>query len=663
MKTPYKILILVAVCALIGAQIRYSTTRSGGKAEAETNAVRETSETLPETRTTTRPNAGAVTTVIISGADGAKPVWLERTDNGWNIETLYSVPANAKSVGNFLNALLGEPDRVDNPADTGTDPDEGVLVSLGENGGEAKPYMILGLSPEGSYDSAYARMLDTDEVVLVHGDVRGDMGLWKNETGLLPRNEPWLETRVLAFDPDRASSFIADYPDNRLEFSLTESGEWEYRGVMPGGVWKSPEFLRWLADVADFRIAEVGDPANREAYGLNAPTHTLEIRMDDGAVKTIAAAPDRMDDGMWVESSDLPEHLFYLPGWRFRHYFQRVNELFPLACPRYSASAIRFIDIRRGGESVKLARHNNEWRAVATRYPLRPDRVIRLASVLSSWRPDDFAAPGVHRARPAFGGPLVEVTLENGTVVQYRLGGRHPVFPWRYVLVDGKTVLSTPDANALSMFPDFAEIMDLGMVFDGLSPEQATRLELSSTEDDEPLVSAGLTAAGEWEAVTGTGRIAMEPDEVDGLVFAPFSWNVAGFHHIDANDKSDTMLLLEISGGGTERRIVVLSPDGRDIPYVDENDQTFLLDRTAFFTWLGTLRGINGRIEKEAEKRREEETEQSRQTLEEAEAEAVEQALAEDGRDNAEEEADPAGKESIEPDAASVEGIEDVVSP
>ncbi len=651
MKVSYKLLIALAVCLLIGAQVYYSTTR--GKAASVPAPVTETeqAQTTPEPVEPARvkPTPDQVTTIILSSPSGDRPVWLSKNGDAWQVETLHGAQANADKVQRFLQSLLGPTEPVDTDTETGATVDDGILVSLGLDNGQAEPYMILGLRPQGSFDKAYARLVDSDELVLLPGDVRGDIGLWKNAPGVFPESTPWLLTTVFSFDPAETVGVRALYPDHRLDFARDETGEWSFSGSIPVGDFNADAFAGWLDDLADFRIATVADPANMAQYGLDAPSQRLDILLADGTEKTIVASPNRMGDGMWVATSEMPGQVFLLPDWRFQQYFQPFSALFPNASPQYSPDAIQFIDIRRGGESVKLTRRNNEWQAVATSYPIRTERIVRLASVFAGWRPLDIADAGARQARPVFGGPLVEITLNDGTVHQYRMGGWHPVFPWRYVLVDNKALFSAADADALSMFPDFAEIMDLGMVFGTLDAEQITRLELSMPDVEEAVVSAGLTATGEWEVVTEEGRTILQPQEVEEFIHAPLQWRVAGFYRLSETDRPENMFLLRLSGGGVEKQIVILSPQGRDIPYIDESDRAFLAERTSFFNWFGVLRAINLRISEEAIERLRIEAEAASEEYQSAEADAIAQALEQEQSDQPTEQPEPPSEETPAP--------------
>ncbi len=634
MKVSYKLLIVLAVCLLIGAQVYYSTTR-GKSASAPAVVTEQEQAQAPEQVEPARvqPTPDQVTTIILSSASGDRPVWLSKNGDVWQVETLHGAQAKAEKVQRFLQSLLGPTEPVETGTETGATVDEGILVSLGLDNGQAQPYMILGLRPHGSFDKAYARLVDSDELVLLPGDIRGDIGLWKNVPGVFPESTPWLQTTLFSFDPAEAVGVRALYPDHRLDFTRDETGDWSFSGSSPAGEFDRAAFARWLDDLADFRIATVADPANMAQYGLDTPFHSLAIQLADGSEITVIASPNRMGDGMWIATSTMPGQVFLLPDWRFQQYFQPFSALFPDASPRYSTDAIQFIDIRRSGESVKLTRRNNEWQAVATSYPIRTERIVRLAAVLAGWRPNDIADAGVRQARPVFGGPLVEVTLTDGTVHQYRLGGRHPVFPWRYVLVDNKALFSTVDADALSMFPDFAEIMDLGMVFGTLDAEQITRLELSMPDMEEAVVSAGLTATGEWEVVTEEGRTILQPEEVEEFIQAPLRWKIADFYRLSELDRPENMFLLRLSGGGVEKQIVILSPQGRDIPYIDESDRAFLAERTSFFNWFGVLRAINLRISEEAIERLRIEAEAASEEYQSAEADAIAQALEQEHND------------------------------
>lgn len=353
----------------------------------------------------------------------------------------------------------------------------------------------------------------------------------------------------------------------------------------------------WLADLADFRIADVPDSFEEAQVARDAITHTLTIRFADGSEKWIGVSPNRMGEGMRVATSDYPDRVFFLPEWRFKLYFQRLATLFPGSVPTFDPADVRFLDLRRGAVSMKLSRRDAGWRAVALPYVPDNQAVDRLIRLLAGWTPEDYAEVGDRPPRPVYGGPLLEVTLANGEVHQYRLGGRHPVFPWRYVTVDGLRVFSIADSGVAAMFPEFADIMDLGLVFPNLSPEAVALVELSNAETDVPFVTFRKMAEGEaWEAVAADGRIPLSPEEVDGMVRAPVAWKVAGIPEKEGATRQKPMFRLRVAWDGKEQAVTILLPQGRDMPFVADGAATLLLGRTDFFPWLGGTREIVKKI-------------------------------------------------------------------
>lgn len=524
-------------------------------------------------------------------------------EDGWRLESLHDAPADGEKVDEFLSTLLlsqrlsSVPDV--NPDETGLDDGDGLEVRFLDAAGTELPGIVVGLTPKDDAESTYVKFPGALDFFLVAGDVRGDMGLWRNASDAVPDGKYWLETRILRFEPSRVVRIEAVYPDHDLLFVKDAERGWIYEQAAPGGGWSPEAVDAWLRDLSAFRIADSADPEERGDLGLRSPSHRVSVTLDDGLMKTIALCPNRSGEGMWAESTDFPGRVYHLPEWRFKRYFQRVTSLFPAAAPSFSIEEVRFLDIRRGGESVKLARREGGWRTVALPYPPRSGQVELLIKTLASWRPEDYADFSRRSARPMPGGPLVEVTLSGGEVHQYRLGGRHPLFVWRYVMVDGVTLLAADSAATVLMFPDFADILELGRVFPDFDFDSLELLELTDA-DGGPFIVFRRDDQGRWFGETVKGVAVLEPVEIDDLIQAPLMWKMAGLPGQETGNEDKNMLFrLRLSGKNNEKSMIVFLPQGRNQPFLADGDQMLLLDRNDFRIWLAVARAVERRIASE----------------------------------------------------------------
>ncbi len=582
---------------------------SAATGEATGNAPDQAAQTAPaeppEPPPPLLPSPEDVTEIAVGDAGGA--LRLVRGDGGWILANRDGFPADEARIGRLLATLL-ESDKTpvpsDAPADTGLENGGGLPVALTLKDGSVR-VLGLGLRPAGSYREAYVRLPD-GETVLIGGDARGDLGLWRNAPDALPRLSDWIEKQVLAFDPEDATRIEAGYPDHRVVFEKSPEGAWRAEGHVPGGDWSGEALSAWLRDLADFRIA--GIVAFEEfPEGDAGQTHSLAVALGGGETKTIRIRPNHGGEGMLAATSDHPGRVFHLPEWRFRKHFHRLDSLFPRAVPHFDHDRVRFIDISRDGEKVKIARRDDGWQAIALPYALRPGQADRLARLLSSWRPEEYAAPDVKAVRPNYGAPMVEIALDGGEAHQYRLAGRHPLFPWRYVALDGKEIFSVTDAEAWAMFPEFADILDLGRVFHRMILADVDRAEFTF-DDDGTSFALVRNAEGSW-SVSGSGQeLEPAPDDVRRLLGEPLEWRVTGFHHIDSHPADATPQCgVCLSGpGGMEQSVVILRPGGRDIPYRDpaDNAHGYRIDRVDFQNWLAAAREVGNRLEAAAERAR-----------------------------------------------------------
>lgn len=589
------------IVLLVLVQAAYSFTR-GRKPATRTAGKAESGETAATVRSRL-PAPGftpdRIVEIVLERPGGGEPTALRRTSAGWTIATLQGAPAREEKVAAFLDILLSG-DRVPtaaDPAAAGLDGDAGVVVRVKTAGGETAAVRI-GPEAPGDRAAAFARDEDGKSAYIVVGDIRGEMGLWRKAAAAAPDPRNWLETRVLSFDPDAATALRAQYPDHRIEGKRAPGTRaWTLAGTPPGGEWSADGFADWLAVLSDFRVTDIADPDEETAAALRTPTHRLEVTLENGDVRSVAASPNRGGDGMWVETSRHPGLVFLLPMWRFKLYFQRMDTLLPNAVPSYAVEDIFTIDLARGGERVKLLRRDGIWRSATPTHPLRQDRIERLVRLLASWRPEDYADADGAAARPAYGGPTVEVLLNGGEVHQYRLGGRHPVFPWRYVGVDGEALFSAPDPVAALLFPDFADIMDLGPVFPGLEAGLVEAMDFTAvhpdlTGDGEAPAAYSLRRNAEdaWEIAMDGKAVAVDPDLAARLIGEPLAWQVSGVYEQEPRRPYPRPIgrIRFESRDGAEHAVTILTPQARDIPYSDGGDRVFLIDRASFLVWMAT---------------------------------------------------------------------------
>lgn len=401
-----------------------------------------------------------------------------------------------------------------------------------------------------------------------------------------------MRRRALDFVPSQVMALAVTYPDHALEFVRGTDGAWTAQGIAaPAGTLNTVALEQWLADLAAVSLDGTGVADEQ----MGAPTHSVVITLADGTVKTLTARPDTADADMLVHSSDMPGMIFSLPFWRFEALLARHEKLFGPLAPVFAADDIRTLDIRTDGESVKLVLRDRNWTAAAMPFAVRQTRVARIARCLADWHSAGYSS--ARAGRPVFGSPQLEVTLADGTVHQYRLGGRHPIFAWRYVLVDGERILAVENADAATLFPRLNEILDLGPVFDA-APESVTAIRaegrmgvvLAAERDDD----------GTWRCTAGDAAGAeLTRTETEQLVLALLDWQRTDFLEDSVAAPEDPMLRLRLWCGEQERSISLYSPRRRVLPYLGDDGSGFVMDRSAFFAWLGAVRALAHRVKQE----------------------------------------------------------------
>ncbi|MCD8139211.1 MAG: DUF4340 domain-containing protein [Planctomycetaceae bacterium] len=623
-----KIYIGIVLAVLVLAQLIF-----GGRTKREGPPEPVAVIVVPEPPPPTRPASDDV--VGITLGDGTDAVRLNRGESGWTVKNLKDAPADEKAIDTLLHSVLTayvEPIEADE-AVTGLDESVLHLSFRLRDGGDYAP--VIGLRPQGEYNRTYARLPGLGDVLL-SADVRGNLGVWRNAATAAPNAMDWMDPVILRFNPEDVSAITAVYPDHTIQFTRLEDYSWQAEGYVPGGNWSRNGLTGWIQDLARFTVAGLVPQAEAPSGDI-APSHTLTLRLPGGDKTIRVYANHTGGEGMLVETDDFPGRAYHLPEWRFRKYFRSLPSLFPAASPGFDVTDVRFIDVRRGGETVKISRRDGSWRAVAQPYPLLADRVDRLVRLLAGWHPEDYATPDSKKTRPTYGGPMVEIILANGDVHQYRLAGRHPVFPWCYVTLDGTMVFSVTNAEAVVMFPEFADILDLGKVFRPVRIEDVAEIVLTGEAMGKPLLTLLRGDGDTWAAERDGNQMMMDDSKAWRLAVDILNWPVAGFYDAAGRGTREPAYTLRVtSSEGHNIGIALLPPDERNIPYLTEGGRAYLLDRSDFFNWLGEARLVMDAVDKDAldkaaaeERRLAEEARAAEQALEAERAAAAAAAAAE----------------------------------
>ncbi|MCL2000342.1 MAG: DUF4340 domain-containing protein [Planctomycetes bacterium] len=313
-----KIGVAAAVLLLVIAQINYTVKDRRRVAIARAAAI-----LAPPVR----PNPSEAAEIILQGAAGDAVVHLVKGDDGWIIRSLYDSPAKGDKVERFLEQILKGEAKLAAPAGgaafpaAGLGEGEGVTVRLRRLDGGDLPGMAIGLRPDGDYESTYVKAPGDARIFLLAGDLRGEIGLWRNASDAKPESSIWLERRIFSFTTDLAVNLDIICPDRRIRIVRGEGGDWRFLEIAPEKNWREGEVLEWLRKLAAFRVSGVVDPSLRSVSGLDNPTHRLVLTLADGKQQSLLFGPSGVGEGMLVESSERPGQVFFLSEWRFRFYF------------------------------------------------------------------------------------------------------------------------------------------------------------------------------------------------------------------------------------------------------------------------------------------------------------------------------------------------------
>ncbi len=561
-----------------------STPGSGGESESPAAVVD------PEPLSPDR-----VAAIMLSGPGGGDTIQLRRDEGSWLLDGDPAAPADNAKIAALLDALLNAPrDPADVPPENvGLADGEGVRINLLDDNGMVGASLRIGLRPEGDFESAYLEDGETVGTQLAHADLRGLLGLWRNTPDDSSRAVDWLSTRLVSFDPETVTRVTLVQPDH--EFTLSRVGDSWTVDADPAVADPDPaELRRWLADLSDFRV-DAKRPLTADGDWEDAP-FGLRLELDGGGTVDVAVQMNPFAGGMAAVASTRPGLAYALPVWRARAYFDRADKLFRLRETPFAGEDIRFIDIRRDGESVKLQNRDGAWLAPNSAYPLLPGRAEQVAEAVTGFRPVSPARLATPGGMPLVGNPAVEITLADGAVVQYRLGGFHPVFPRRYVLVNNAKLFAVDAADVGVLFPQFSQFLELGPVFNDIDAATLSRLDMA-TPEGRLLLSLERREDG-WVAVTGQGEEPLLEGEEAQLVTAPAAWRIVGFFSSGPEPFMATQggIQIRLSDDDTARAILLLPPQDGVSPVLRDDRQTFTFSEIDLAEWFGHLGALNKRV-------------------------------------------------------------------
>ena len=316
-------------------------------------------------RATSRPNAEAllaegidpeaISRISVGYGQDAHALVLERSAEGWVVASAWNARANPQRIETLLSALgelSGEfrSDSAEVLADYGFMDSTRVTITGQGPGGDEVFSIEIGDKAQTSVGN-FVKLPGNDAVYLSNKSVLSNLGLYGGPDR--PQNKHFLD--LLAYKIDRQEVEAVTLRDGDLvtalhkEFTVPEPAPDDTSGVIPAidrnvYEWQITAPQRKAAakskvdaiqsTVTSLRASDVADPGpGLAAYGLEQPTNSVELSLQDGSTATLSfgatrEASDERPAGIYLSISDDPT-VWIVGEYVLNNIFKPYEDLLP----------------------------------------------------------------------------------------------------------------------------------------------------------------------------------------------------------------------------------------------------------------------------------------------------------------------------------------------
>ncbi len=489
-----------------------------------------------------------------------KKVVLERDGDAWKISSLYNAPAGKETVDKFLDGLLalkGEP-RAN--ADTEerlagfalTDKDAFHVRAFQQDMETPSMEVLFGKSAD--YRTVFLRKADSNKVFVEATNLRRDAGV--TDTGEItpPKQEKWLEGKMLDLGDAAITKLALKYPDKELVLTREEvkkepepaaaegesEGEGEitppkapevtYKWVVSQGGLTTPvnetEVKNLLTRFASVTATNVADPERKADWGFDPPLYSVTISREGAEDMVLLGGRDKPGGETYMQLAGAqPELIYQVSKYNFEQVFLQGSKLFTL--PEWTAAkeSLRNITITGPQGNIALAWDGSAWKVSEPQLSLETQKTTldNIIAAAASLKPTDYADAG--RDLGAFD-TTINMTLEGGATRTLTLGQPSQYLDGRYAKFDGSNdvlVLSRADAEKLS--PPVRDLFVLSV----LDFDVAKVKQIHMTAEGADVVLTRGDTPDKWSGNFNSTLIAPESAKVDDLIHALNDFQVDNF--------------------------------------------------------------------------------------------------------------------------------------
>jgi hypothetical protein len=415
--------------------------------------------------------------------------------------------------------------------------DAGGFHVLGYAAGSDAPalHLVSGKSP--TFEKAFARAADSDQVYVIDVSLRREAGIYTVEMGDAPEGTHWLDKTVLELDSEKVKKAELTYPDKTIAFELqkkesppaetpandsttpeasetpaepattepaptdvVEEWNWVVTQGGPGTEFHSNAAANLARRLARISATDVVDPAKKTDWKLDPPQYraTVTVEGRESPMVIEAGRPDG-DTYAYLRLADSGNDVVYkVSGYDFEQFFQKGGEYFELPGVLIEEKDVNSIEYTVDDRKVALARDGETWKLTAPKTDVAADQMALddLARSLLAWKADDYAdspdGKGLDNAtdKITFAGPDASHTIA--------LGGTAPG-EGRYAQLDGGAqTLVMSEADVAAIFAPYSKLFEMDL------------FDVEETAIDEVTISKGEASfkldradADAWNVIAG----------------------------------------------------------------------------------------------------------------------------------------------------------------
>lgn len=484
---------------------------------------------------------------MYSGEAPEEKVVLERDGDAWRITSLYNAPGNAETIDDFLEKLLGlkgEPrakgDTEERLADFALTDKEAFHIQAYTADAET-PAMHILFGEAADFRTVFLRKADDSRVFVEATNLRREAGVSDSGEGTTPKQEKWLQTKLLEVADANITKLAVSYPDKDLTLTREEvvkesepkadEGEGEnatpvepevtYNWVLSDGGYndqiKESEVKTLLTRFNNLTVTNVADPARKTELGFDTPNFRITISQKDGEDVVLLGGFDKPGGDTFIQRVGAePELIYQISKFNFEQVFLQGSKLFTLPEWQEDKDALRTITVSGPQDSYTVTKIEDTWKVAEPALSLEVQKTAldNLVSAVASLKPVDYA--DADKDVGAFD-TTITITREDGSTRTLLVGQPSLSMDGRYVKFDDSNdilVLSRADAEKLT--PPVRDLFVMSL-FD-FDAEKVKELHITGEGADVKL--ARQAGSSQWTGTFNGTAIAPEPAKVDDLIFS-----------------------------------------------------------------------------------------------------------------------------------------------